>query len=192
MVIVLWTLELGGAERQAILFGKGLRDACGANVQVWGLHGPGGAAELCDKWDLPWRVASIAWDAGGERRLASLAEFRALRREAPDAIVPYTQLPNVACNLIWSTTGARACIWNQRDEGLFRLDGRWEQAAARRATCFVANSQGGADHLARRFGVPQASIRVIPNGIELVAPIDDRATCAQGSGCPGTRSSRRC
>jgi glycosyltransferase involved in cell wall biosynthesis len=82
-------------------------------------------------------------------------------------------LPNVVCGLAWRLTGAKTCVWNQRDAGL-RFCPELEQWAVRLARCFVSNSTAGADFLATTFALPRDGIRIIPNGVELAPPEADR------------------
>jgi glycosyltransferase involved in cell wall biosynthesis len=98
-----------------------------------------------------------------------------LRRARPDVLLPYTFVPNVLCGLIWKWTGARACVWNQRDEGVMRFVTEWGPSAARRTRVFVSNSEAGARFLIDELKVDSAQVRVIENGIEQLTPQADRA-----------------
>jgi glycosyltransferase involved in cell wall biosynthesis len=71
--------------------------------------------------------------------------------------------------LTWRWTGARLCVWNQRDLGVGSegIGPRSQRAAVRRVRLVIANSQAGAEYLIRELGVPEGRIRVIRNGIEL-------------------------
>ena len=97
-----------------------------------------------------------------------------LRDAGPDILLPYTLLPNVVCGLVWQRTGARLCVWNQRDEGIFSLEQKWQQRAAQQTPRFIANSRSGAQYLIDKLDVDPAKIRVIPNGIERQPPQFDR------------------
>ena len=179
IIIVLISLRLGGSERQALLLARYLCQQ-GAQVRVWGFSGPGRAAALCDEYGVPWRVVPLRWPYRGiqrwVQRLGSLAGFAwTLRSARPDVILPYTMFPNVICGLVWRWTGARLCVWNQRDEGLGRM-GKAERWAVRQTPWFVSNSQRGADFLVHTLGVKSDRVRVIHNGVELARPASDRAT----------------
>jgi glycosyltransferase involved in cell wall biosynthesis len=176
VAIVLGGLELGGSERQALLLARYLAHKQGAEVEVWGFGDPGGAAEMAEEYGIPWRAVASPWSPK-RLRLGSLARFAWMLRCAQlDVILPYTMLPNVVCGLIWRWTGARLCIWNQRDEGLYRMERRAEHRAIRQTPWFVSNSQAGVDFLIRTFGVNPDRIRLIHNGVELARPESDRPT----------------
>ena len=49
IIVVIGSLELGGAERQALHVARHLAHEQRAAVQVWGLGGIGRVAELCDE-----------------------------------------------------------------------------------------------------------------------------------------------
>lgn len=176
IVIVLGSLELGGAEGQALLFAQYLKGTEGAVVEVWGLGGGGRVAELCERYGIPWRVVPLCWHKGGFRRYMGLLRFAwTLRKRRPSIVLPYTMFPNVVCGLVWRWSGAHLCVWNQRDEGVQRLGHTSEYRAARQVSTFVANSRGGAEFLAKEVGVNPDLIKVIPNGVVLFKPELDRA-----------------
>jgi glycosyltransferase involved in cell wall biosynthesis len=177
VIIVIATLELGGAERQAILLGRHLAQAEGAEVEVWGYGKPGRAAELCDEYGIVWRsvLMPLPWSIRRFTQLQRLARFaQTLRRARPDVILPFMFMPSVVCGLVWRWSGARVCIWNQRDEGRDRLGRATEKAAIRLTPYFVANSEHGAEFMVRELGVNRARLRVIHNGVQLATPQWDR------------------
>jgi glycosyltransferase involved in cell wall biosynthesis len=171
------TLELGGAERQGLLLATYLQEQCDVRVQIWGLTGgPGRLAALCDERGIPWRAVELDWHdrfARAPENLLSLHRLaRDLRDERPDFILPYTFFSNVIAGLVWRRTGARVCVWNQRDAG-FYLDGfdPWRSAATRLVDDFVANSEAGATALSRATDKP---VTVVHNGVVLDPPRRDR------------------
>ena len=168
VVFLLGNLELGGAERQALILAKHLIQHEPAEVEVWGFNRSGPVAEICKQHRIPSRVVPLQqpYDL---RRLTQL-----LRENRPDILLPYTLLPNVVCGLVWQRTGARLCVWNQRDEGIFSLNAKWQQRAAQLTPKFISNSPSGARYLIDSLKVDPAKIRVIPNGIELEPPQSDR------------------
>ena len=177
IAIVLGSLELGGAERQALLLAQYLRDTEKASVEIWGFLSPGRAAELCDQSGIPWKIVPLSWHKGYIRRFLGLRRLtNTLKKSHISMVLPYTILPNVACGLIWRRSTARICIWNQRDEGVQRLEPAQEVRAAGRVSAFVANSNGGARFLKKELGVNPELIRVISNGVVLAEAELDRST----------------
>ncbi len=171
IIIVLPSLEMGGAERQALLLARYLAREQAAQVRVWGLGAPGQVARECAAMGLPWRALPVPPGGARIRQLTAFAGFvAALRRACAEILLPYTMVPNVICGLAWQWAGARLCVWNQRDGGIVRMPRRLERAAVRRTPCFVSNSQHGVDFLAATFGLNAAAIQAIPNGIVLAAP----------------------
>lgn len=69
-----------------------------------------------------------------------------------------TFVPNVICGLSWQRTGARACVWNQRDEGVTLFVEEWARPAAERTPMFVSNGVAGAEFLVRELGVDAAKV----------------------------------
>jgi len=189
VLLVLGNLELGGSERQALLLARHLRNRCDAEVRVLGLvGGPGGAASACDEEGIPWRGNLLRRRDGRAGRFADLLRFAgAVREERPDAVLPYTWLPNYVCGLTWRMSGARTCIWNQRDEGLGAAVGRLARVAARMTPRYLANSEGGRTFLADALGVSRNRIRVVRNGVLLPPPREDRRSWRERIGVENGR-----
>lgn len=176
IIFFLGNFELGGAERQAILLARYLREQAGADVQVWALGPPGRTSELCDGYNLPWRGIPFDYNdnfIGTAQRMLGLA--RLLRKASPDVIIPYTWFPNVLCGLLWRFVGSRVCIWNQRDSGISLDPARAAHRLAVKLTpFFISNSTHAATFLIDRFRVDQQRLAVIPNGVRLDPPRNTR------------------
>ena len=175
IVFVLGNLELGGAERQALILARYLRDHEQAAVQVWGFNKTGPVAQTCERHGLESRVIACSFTGSRRQRLLSVLRIRtALGETKPDLLLPYTFGPNVVCGLIWKCTGARACVWNQRDEGIVPYSSPSVGRAARLSSRCIANSAAGARFLIDKLHVAEAKVSVIRNGIERVEPETDR------------------
>jgi glycosyltransferase involved in cell wall biosynthesis len=175
IVFVLGNLELGGAERQALILARYLAEHEQALVQVWGFNKSGPVAAMCDRHGLPWRVVPFPFTGPRLKQIRSLIRVAfALRETKPDLLLPYTFGPNIVCGLSWRRTGARASVWNQRDEGIVPYGSAVARWAAKRTPLFISNSSGGAEFLIEKLGVDETRVSVIRNGIETVAPEMDR------------------
>jgi glycosyltransferase involved in cell wall biosynthesis len=173
VIIVLGPLVLGGSERQALLFANYLKREQGADVQVWGMA-PGRAASLCDEYDVPWQIVPCPWGGRRFELVENLVKFGLrLRRARPDIILPYMEAPNLVCGLLWRWTGARLCVWNQRDDGSSRMKTRYAPLAIWLTPRFIANSGHAAEHLVKTLGVPTERVSVVYNGIEVGHPDAD-------------------
>jgi len=91
IIIVLESLELGGAERQAIRLAERLVHQYGAKVQVWGFGDEGRAARLCESAGIPWRLVRPNW---GEYRFSQWLNAAArfayfLRKARAEILLPY-------------------------------------------------------------------------------------------------------
>ncbi len=175
IVFVLGNLELGGAERQALILARYLAKHEEAIVEVWGFNKSGPVAEICEQHGLRSRVIPYPFTESRFSRLKALVRVgRALRRAKPDILVPYTFGPNVVCGLVWRWTGARACVWNQRDEGIVPFTSPSVRWAAQQTPRFVSNCDAGARFLVEKLGVDAKNVTVIRNGVETVTPQLDR------------------
>ena len=170
VLIVFGSLELGGAERQGLQFGRFLKESQGCRVEVWGFNSPGRSTQLCDEAEIPWKIVPLPFSGNRLQGWWRYIKFaRIMRQSRPDILLPYTTVPNVCCASASRFSGAELCIWNQRDEGLERVKPSLEQRAIRETSFFVANSSRGAEFLQREYKVSRERIRIIRNGVELPA-----------------------
>jgi glycosyltransferase involved in cell wall biosynthesis len=187
VIIVLYALELGGAEHQALLLARHLAQKGGARVQVWGFVHPGRVAELCEEQGLHWQLIPIEIGSMASTDIlkAAFGLGLLLRRARADIILPYLTPPNILCGLAWRFTGARLCVWNQRNGGVERISPKLELLAARMTPWFISNSSQGAEFLVRELNVQSKKITVIPNGVELGTPEADVSTWHRRLGLRG-------
>jgi glycosyltransferase involved in cell wall biosynthesis len=167
---------LGGAERQALVLARHLQSVEGAIVEVRALNdAEGRAATLFREAGIPWRARRGRWRGSAPRTVARLARTAAvLRAGRPDVLLPYCDVPNVVCGLLWRYVGARTCVWSQRDTLPFTLGEGFVRRAIRATPVLVSNSENGAAFVAAR-GASRDRIRVIPNGVDLPPARADRA-----------------
>jgi glycosyltransferase involved in cell wall biosynthesis len=173
--LVMGSLELGGAERQAVIIAEHLHRR-GAELMVFGMGAPGRAAAMLDRLGVPWRslpriesrFAAMTW-----LRVRKAASIIATHR--PDALLGFTNPANMTCGLARQRCAARTCVWYQLDEGLNRFSPRLERSASRACTRFIANSRGGARFLAGALGIAAADIEVVRNGVALAPAREGRA-----------------
>jgi glycosyltransferase involved in cell wall biosynthesis len=175
VVFVFGNLELGGAERQALILARHLAEHEQATVEVWGFNRSGPVAGICEQHGIRWRVVPYPFKANPLKRFTSILKVARLLREArPDVLLPYTLVPNVVCGLVWKWTGAQLCVWNQRDEGIAPVKANWERWAVKRTPQFISNSRAGARFLSEELNVDRAKVRVVPNGLEPALAKGDR------------------
>jgi glycosyltransferase involved in cell wall biosynthesis len=183
VLFVLPTLDLGGAERQALLLAEYLRSHGGCDVAIAALFGgTGGQAlrSICRQWRIPCLRFNMPEFTGDDPPMLTRAGIRHFIRElkflAPDVLLPYTSLPNILCGLGWKKGGASACIWGQRDAGAVSPDSPWQPAALQNTPHFAANSQAGFDYLVQNCRVSPEQAFLIPNGVRLTPPIRSRSS----------------
>ncbi len=169
IIFVLGSLELGGSEKQAINLATYLLNEQKCNVQFIGFSNPGKVAQICDQLKIPWRILEnpLGYNSGLSRNIKLFNFLLEIRKTRPDILLPYTTTPNIACGLIWKFTGAKTCIWNQRDQGIESFDPIIGKKALLRTPWFVSNSIGGKEYLTNNLGVDPEKVAIIHNGINL-------------------------
>lgn len=174
-VFVVGWFTMGGAERQAMRFANLLQERNGSRITFIGLSNRGRVEDEC----LELGFNTIHWpvnlEVSRKEKLRLVLEFaRLLRKLGPTYVAPYTMHPNLLCGLTWRLTGAKACVWQQRDEGRFRLPGIMEWLALKLTPAYISNSEHACQWLEEGLNVKRHKLRVITNGIELpdLASID--------------------
>lgn len=166
---------MGGAERQSILLARELRERWQADI-FFLLFGKrrGLAMEALESFHIPYQITRYAdlhswWRFPFALCFLSLFAWR-LRKLRPEILMPYCEGPDLWTGLIRRfVPGVKAAIWNQRNDG-HHIPLKRVRPALDAYDCFVSNSRAGAHYLVDELKIPEQKIRIIPNGIEEVAP----------------------
>jgi|GEM_PF-375733 len=183
ILIFLRSFEIGGAERQAAMLANYLYHTENAKVAVWAYGPPGPLLELLDKnivrKSIPLNLENLKLENIPKRKIDLWNLALAILRFRPHAILPYTLTPNTDCGYIWKMTGAKTCIWNQRDEWLDFLDhpeNEIEIKSFENIPIFVSNSKRGAELIQKKLkSRPAGKVRFIPNAVQLEEPKKNRS-----------------
>lgn len=141
IIIVQQSVEMGGAERQGLHLAVWLVKNCDAKVEYWGFQTWGQVALKCEESGIRCRLIKWEWRNGRWEMLKGFLKFAVVLRKAkPDILLPYTMPANIACGIAWRFSGAKTCIWNQRDSGMQRFDKYWEWLGMKLTPAFISNS----------------------------------------------------
>ncbi len=173
--------ELGGAERQALILAKMLRDEVGARVSFLGWSKTAGLfTDHVEAAGIPIHIHPLDWDhrltwrrhwAAKAYRLAAFTRYtRTVVR--PDFLLPYIGGNSRVAGLIWRRVGAKYTWWNQRDEGRGISGGRLDRWVLNNVPDVVSNSFAGRDFLVEKCGVRSERIRILHNAVPLPGPAD--------------------
>jgi glycosyltransferase involved in cell wall biosynthesis len=157
------TLELGGAERQALMLAEHLQSE-GHDILLWGYGKPGKAAVICEEKKIAWESKAF-----GIKNLFQM--IKEIRRYSPDIIIPFCTGPSLLCALSWRFTKAHVCLWNERDIGLSRDLINDYPFAILLSTCVVTNSIHGRNYILKEYG-RDLDVRVIYNGVIANPPME--------------------
>lgn len=159
--------EFGGAERQILNLAQYLKSR-DCSVHIWNcLPGPGAVTEVWNAANIPVSSQHFIWPCRKSSFVVNGVKFlHALRKLAPDIILPYTTFPNVACGLFWRCSPARACIWSQRNVNCLMGD-RVERFAYRQSSAVICNASHEVDYLRDTLGPISPPTFVVHNGVQL-------------------------
>ena len=189
LALVLRDLRIGGAERQAILLAEELAGRGEAQVEVWCFSGGEGPnRRRLDELGIPVIEMSPGSSANPLHRSLQLIRFLvAARRRNVDLLIPLTDWPNKVCGALWPLLGARASVWNQRDEGREITEGLLERLSLRLSTVFACNASSGESFLRERMGVSGHRIVRIRNWVRPEPPQKTPAAWRRELGVPDER-----
>lgn len=178
VILLIEWLELGGAERQAVMLAKGLRQFHGVDAQIWSIGTNSGhgkeklVAKLCSEYEIPCFESPVFIPDEWWKWPIGLYSFgKILRKENPDVLLSYWNKPNITAAFIWRLAGAKSCIWGQRDEGRKRPPFLLEKIAIFNTSLFISNSEVGCQFLINSLKIKKNKIFKIHNGIDLLPPM---------------------
>lgn len=170
IVLVVRSLDFGGAERQAANLASALHRR-GVQVRVVTFYGGGVFRAELEQAGVP--VIDL-----GKRGRWDIAAFvvrlvGTLRRERPDVLYSFLPVANILAGLSRSVVSRARIVWGVRASNmdltqydwLSRLVFRLERRLSRLADVIIANSRAGRDYHVLN-GFPAEKCVVVPNGID--------------------------
>jgi len=171
-VIVIPSLTLGGAEKQAVQYARALlRTGIGQPVLV-GLGRDGLLINRLDDLEIAYSSfdARAFYGTSRFRKARTVLNFAwFLRSLRPDTIIGFTHWPNLLCGVAWRMSGARRFYWNQRSVDTDVSMTIWERVAMRLGPEYLSNGLAGEAFISERHRLPAGSVTVIPNAVHLPA-----------------------
>ena len=164
-------MVIGGSQTQVLHLADYLKNHLKAEVQVWSFIYSEYYARMLTQHGIPYYIPFSFYKGGKVRKAIGLLRFLLkIRSFRPHIIMPFNNLPNRVCGAVWKWTGAKTCIWNQRDEGRDITGGFIEKLAIKYTPVFVANSEEGKNFLHETFSIEPEAVTIIHNGIRLADP----------------------
>ncbi|MCB9192570.1 MAG: glycosyltransferase [Flavobacteriales bacterium] len=167
-VIVLPSLTLGGAEKQALHYAKTLQQL-GHKVTMIGLGKNGLLIPKLEQIGIPYETYADGnfLSLGRFKKLQLLIGYILfLRRIKPEVIISFTYVPNILSGLAWRFTGCKQFYWNQRSVDASLPVSRLEKWVIKIKPRYLANGIAPAKHIAERHGLDQKEVAIIRNYLE--------------------------
>ena len=180
---------LGGAERQAIMLAERLQK--NEHEVLFFFLNQNGERQL-EKYlklrKIPFFDLKFKFKADHIGRVWNIFKLAIkLRKFEIDVYMPYTIRPNVNINFLWQLTGARRCIWNQRDEGRGFTKQKYRDKilwfALKNTSGFISNSIEGLQFVESYIHTQKPMI-TINNGVIISPPQEEKKTILKGLEIP--------
>jgi glycosyltransferase involved in cell wall biosynthesis len=182
VLIALQRFQVGGAERQALYLAEGLMKR-GYEVTIFAFGRAEGlgydrfktsrANTICSEFnEKVFDFEKTGWKARWQRWLYSRKLISLITSVRPDIILAYTYRPNIIFGTLWRKMGAKACYWNQRDEGRWFKGKPHELHALSNCTSVLSNNMEGKLFLEKFLPI---EVQIIHNGVRMPETIADPA-----------------
>lgn len=167
ILLVIPTLELGGAERQAIRLAKHLQKNS-FTVEVWGFNSPNGlGAKLCNEFGIKNKCLHFYGGFGRFRYPLQVLKYVIIFRSfKPDIIYSFCDGPNVLCGLVWKLSGAKKFIWGQRSSKIYFENKKLLNKALTKTRICISNSKIGIQALKKINFSKEIEYHTVRNGIQ--------------------------
>lgn len=167
IILVIPSLTLGGAERQAMQLARLIRDANIGIPVVVGIGRPGELQTELEKENIEHHSLQLSigyhqnrttlW----KRAFTGRAELRALK---PSLLLPFTYWPNVLSSFSSIGLWRIPCLWNQRSVDLGLPYSTLERVSRWGARNYAANSRAAANCISERHNlISKDTVNIIPN-----------------------------
>ena len=171
VIILLPSLTLGGAEKQALFYARTIQESAVAKVKVIGM---GKEGELVNQlkehniayghFKLEYILSNNWWKKIGE--LIRFAIF--LRKEKAHTCIAFTYWPNAIGSAIYRYAGIKNFYWNQRSIDDLMGISFLEKIGRKNNLRYISNSLCTSDFITKRHQIPSNnSVKVIPNFVEI-------------------------
>ena len=176
ILIVLPSLTLGGAEKQALEYALALKKN-GKEPFILGLGREGELVSKLNKNQINYISYSFSSFFSGKKiqQLLFLIRFIFfLRKYKFDSVITFTYWPNVLLKLIYRFAGIKTMFWNQRSVDDQLQPVFWERIGRYSKVNYIANSQASALSISRRHQIKMEDIKIIYNVMELSMDLPEK------------------
>ena len=165
--ICLHTLDLGGAQIQAMMFALNIRKHLNLEPIIFSLCGGGGLEKLLQKNKISYQIWNINFSRFHKKHFFKLIEVIKIalffRKNRFQAVIPFTSYPNLLCNSSAVLAGIKLHFWNQRGDEPSTKVSKFEKFAMKYTFFFIGNSKYQCDYLSKRWHREVKDFITVPN-----------------------------
>lgn len=168
-LIVIPSLTIGGAEKEALYYAKTIKERDLGTPLVVGLGRDGELRKRLTSLGIECRSFNSSSFMYGTRSQKVMTLFRwwfQVLKWQPSVIIGMTYWPDILCGLVWRLTGAKRFYWVQ-----FSVDSSigltfWERWVQSTHPTYISNGVAGRTFIAERHGIRTKEVRIIRNALE--------------------------
>jgi glycosyltransferase involved in cell wall biosynthesis len=170
ILIVIPSLTLGGAEKQALNYALSIAGINKYNPVIIGLGREGELIPFLNQYNIKHSSFLSPFITQGNRYTKMLFFVKLvffIKKHKPYKIISFTYWPNLLMGVIWRFTGANSFYWNQRSVDSSIQISILEKIAIKLKPKYIANSKACADFISQRHKINLKEIKIIYNVLEM-------------------------
>lgn len=169
ILVIIPSLTLGGAEKQALWYARIIKSLGIGNVKIIGIGREGELIDRLIHYKIDYETFRITQFTGTKKinKLTEIIKFALfLRKQKPDIVISFTLYPNILTGITYRYSGAKKCFWNQRSLDEQIPVSFFEKIAKKNKLSYISNSSTTKDFILARHRLKPETITIVPNVVE--------------------------
>lgn len=170
VILLLPSLTIGGAEKQALFYAKTIQENNLGKVKIIGLGKEGALIPELNKLEIEYDsfkfqyLQSKNWI---KKTIEFLKFILFLKKEKASVCIAFTYWPNVLGGAFYKYAGIKHFYWNQRSVDAEMGFSLLEKLAVRNKIKYLSNSETTKQFIINRHKLDKTKVTIVPNYIKL-------------------------
>lgn len=164
---------LGGAEKHAFLLADYFKNQMGLPTEFCVIYrGTGELETRCKNAGIEARIVGPFKEINRKNYfLRRYTEAKKLSGFNADVLMSFNLRPNLLNAMLGKKAGAKCTVWTQQTADDCGMLTPFQQEAVSGCSCYISNSQHGADYITNKFSLNPEKVFVVKNGFDKAGTI---------------------